>query len=233
MVANLAQLHHDVPRGALLGCLPPGLERHDPVVPNLTIELALGRGERTLDNHLHLGLQLRLDFLLEPPKQEGPKHLVKPVDQEQLLLLVHVYRVASCPHDVPGIEPLLEVGVVPEDVRQQEVEQGPQLVEIVLERRSRDEEPVARRNTLRQDLRELGLCVLHAVALIDDDVLPVDAGKEPLVAHHVLVRREQHVERPLLRVQLHLLALTLVALVYDLVHVGCPAVELDLPVAYH
>ena len=53
-----------------------------------------------------------------------------------------------------------------EDARQREVQQRPQLREVVLQRRARQDEPVARVVVLGQRLRKLALRVLHTMALI-------------------------------------------------------------------
>ena len=47
---------------------------------------------------------------------------------------------------------------------------------------------------LIEDLCELAVVVLHAVALVDDHVLPLELGERSLVLHDVLVGCEEHVE---------------------------------------
>jgi hypothetical protein len=54
---------------------------------------------------------------------------------------------------------------------QEEVEQRPELVQVVLERSAGDEEAVARVEKA-DDLGEDGVDVLDAMRLVDDDVLP-------------------------------------------------------------
>ena len=70
------------------------------------------------------------------------------------------------------VEPLLERGDGLEDGGQQEVEQRPQLGQLVLQRRARQQESVRRVVRRVQHERQLAVVVLHPVALVDDHVLP-------------------------------------------------------------
>jgi len=77
-------------------------------------------------------------------------------------------------HGERGVEPLLEGAAALEDGGQQEVEQRPQLGQLVLQRRAGEQE-AARRHVVRvQHLGQLAVVVLHAVALVHDHVLPAD-----------------------------------------------------------
>ena len=81
------------------------------------------------------------------------------------------------PHLLSGggerrVEPLLEGGHRLEDGGQQEVEQGPQLGQLVLERRPRQQQTVGRVVRRVEHERQLAVVVLHTVALVDDHVLP-------------------------------------------------------------
>jgi len=127
-------------------------------------------------------------------------------------------------HGEGGVEPLLECVAALEDGGQQEVEQRPELGQLVLQRRA-GEQHAARGQVVRvQDLGQLAVVVLHAVALVHDHVLPAKlrGGIEelrrevnvvpppltlssnpralPYLSEHllvfddVLVRGEQHVE---------------------------------------
>lgn len=72
-----------------------------------------------------------------------------------------------------SIEPLLEGGAALEDGGQQEVEQRPQLRQLVLQRSARQQQPVRRDVVRVQHLRQLAVVVLHTVALVDYHVLPL------------------------------------------------------------
>lgn len=92
------------------------------------------------------------------------------------------------------VEPRLKVLDAVEDLWQQKVQQRPQLRQVVLERCSRQQQPVAACVLLAQDERELAVRVLHAVALVDDDVLPLELAQLVLVAHDVGVGGQHDVE---------------------------------------
>ena len=95
-----------------------------------------------------------------------------------------------------------------------------------------------RRLILQERGRELGSGILHAVALVDDDVRPAPLFETQPVLHDELVRREHHVEgrlRGLVILAAHLLfkqvfARVRRALVDDCDRVRAPARELELPV---
>ena len=60
----------------------------------------------------------------------------------------------------------------PAHLRQQQVEQGPELAELVLQGRPRQQQPARPREAV-QVLRQLALPVLHALRLVDHNVLPL------------------------------------------------------------
>jgi len=81
------------------------------------------------------------------------------------------------------------------DVWQQQIQQGPQLVEVVLKRRAGEQEHVQARE-LPKDLGGEGLVVLEAVGLVDNDVAPRNRRTEELlVGTDHLVGRDAYVER--------------------------------------
>ena len=71
-----------------------------------------------------------------------------------------------------SVEPLLERVARLEDGGQQKVEQSPELGQLVLQGRSRQQETVVRSVESVQDLGEFAVVILHAMALVDDHVLP-------------------------------------------------------------
>lgn len=87
---------------------------------------------------------------------------------------------------VVGVKPFVEVVRAFKDVGQEEVEQGPELVEVVLQRGSGEQKPVARFD-LANDEGEFGLFVLDSVGLIDDHVLPVELLEDALLSDEHLV----------------------------------------------
>lgn len=66
-------------------------------------------------------------------------------------------------------------------------------MQVVLERRARDEEPGARVEDAN-DLTEHRVDVLDAVRLVDDDVLPRELLERALLAEAELVRRDEDVK---------------------------------------
>lgn len=75
-------------------------------------------------------------------------------------------------HGEGGVEPLLESATALEDGGQQEVEQGPQLGQLVLQRRPGEQQAARGQVMCVQDLSQLTVMVLHPVALVHDHVLP-------------------------------------------------------------
>lgn len=81
-------------------------------------------------------------------------------------------------HGERCIEPLLEGAAALEDGGQQEVEQGPELGQLVLQRRSCQEEASGGHVVGVQHLGQLTVVVLHAVTLVHNHVLPTNLQKE-------------------------------------------------------
>ena len=77
-------------------------------------------------------------------------------------------------HGERGVEPLLEGVAALEDGGQQEVEQCPELGQLVLQRRARQQQPPGGHVVGVEHLGQLAVVVLHAVALVHDHVLPPD-----------------------------------------------------------
>ena len=79
-----------------------------------------------------------------------------------------------------------------EDIRQQEVEQRPELVQIVLQRGSRQQQSVLRVQHTHSGT-ELARLVLQTVRLVDDQVMPGDLGQGGLLQVHDFVSGDHHV----------------------------------------
>jgi len=112
---------------------------------------------------------------------------MQPIDDQQLLLLVQLHRlIARVLVDGHG-EPLLEVVAAVEHLGQQEIEQSPQLSQIVLKRRAREQQAVVALVLLSEDVGELAFGVLHLVPLVNDDVFPVVFVElEPVLENEVV-----------------------------------------------
>ena len=139
---------------------------------NSRVKSSLKSGHFALDDVLDLVRQLRLDVLLQSPKQKWPKNFVKTTDDQNGLFLVQLDLFAG--DGERRVEPLLEGVAGAKDRRQQKVEKSPKFRKFVLQRRSGEQQPVVGGVVRVQDLRQLAVVVLHAVALVDDHVLPTD-----------------------------------------------------------
>lgn len=104
-----------------------------------------------------LGRQARLDIRLEATEHERAKDLVQLGDHA--LLRLHIVNVE--------VEPLVELLGGREHLGQQEVEQRPELVQVVLQRRACQQQAVLRvqRSNSQRELRSL---VLQTVRFVDD-----------------------------------------------------------------
>lgn len=108
----------------------------------------------------------------------------------------YFYRVESL--DEVGLDGGFEVGVEDvgggEDGRHEEVQKRPEFVEVVLERRTCDEETVLGVE-LSHDDGERALFVLDAVSLVDHHIEPLHAAQRRLLSQHHLVAGNENVER--------------------------------------
>lgn len=77
-------------------------------------------------------------------------------------------------HGERGIEPLLEGAATLENGGQEEVQQCPELRQLVLQRRSCQEDSAWSQIVGVEDLRQFTVVVFHTVAFIHDHVLPAD-----------------------------------------------------------
>lgn len=91
-----------------------------------------------------------------------------------------------------GVEPFVEVVGGVEHIRKQKVEEGPQLVKVVLERSSCQEKTV-RGLDLPDHGREFTLLVLNPVSLVYDHVLPVKLLKDRLLPKDHLVGGDNNI----------------------------------------
>lgn len=129
-----------------------------------SIPLLLHVTHTNLQNGLLLGGQAALHIRLDTAQQEGTQHLVQLLHHLGLLLLASITQA----------EPLLELLCAAEHLRQQEVEQGPQLVQVVLQGGTGDEQAIVGAEHAHHAGKH-GVLVLDAVSLVNDDVAPVEA----------------------------------------------------------
>lgn len=83
-------------------------------------------------------------------------------------------------HGKRGVEPLFEGAAALEDRGQEEIEQGPELGELVLQRSSCEQQTSWRQVVCVQDLGQLTVMVLHTMAFIHNHVLPADLCEEDM-----------------------------------------------------
>mmetsp|Transcript_7755 Transcript_7755/g.31537 ORF Transcript_7755/g.31537 Transcript_7755/m.31537 type:complete len:390 (-) Transcript_7755:465-1634(-) len=117
---------------------------------------------------------------------------------------------------------------------QNEVKQAPQLVQVVLNGRACEQQTLPRTVVLPKRARERALMILQAVALVDDEVLPLWLGERRFVPHHQVVVRDEHGELPRQHdVFSQHPALRARAIVQDALDVWQPALHLVAPVGAH
>mmetsp|Transcript_59635 Transcript_59635/g.158717 ORF Transcript_59635/g.158717 Transcript_59635/m.158717 type:complete len:424 (-) Transcript_59635:1733-3004(-) len=216
VVGALAQLHNDVQKARSFASL--AVDGVNVLLENVAVELALHARHGDVHVDLRLGRQALLHVRLQPTQQERPQDAVE--------LRRHLLRLLRALEE--GVE-LVRVG---ELVGQKEVEQRPQLVQVVLQRGTGEQQARVRLE-LAHHRGQLGVLVLDAVRLIDDEVAPVELLEVRLLAAHDLERRHHHVEL----VRLDLLLELLLALLLGAAHVHHavvrqPLLELLHPVGH-
>mmetsp|Transcript_8914 Transcript_8914/g.21077 ORF Transcript_8914/g.21077 Transcript_8914/m.21077 type:complete len:452 (+) Transcript_8914:1433-2788(+) len=208
VVAALAELHHNVEQPRALAAL--AVDRVNVLLQHARVQRLLHLAHGNV--HVDLGLlgEALLDVGLEAAEEEGAKDAVQ--------LPGHLLGLLG------GLEERIEVIGVCELVWQQEVEQRPQLVQVVLQRRAREQQARVGLE-LADHERELRVLVLDPVSLIDDKVAPVELLKMIFLAAHNLEARDDHVKLP----WLHLLLELGIALVLASSHVHDAVVREPLP----
>mmetsp|Transcript_8845 Transcript_8845/g.30409 ORF Transcript_8845/g.30409 Transcript_8845/m.30409 type:complete len:769 (-) Transcript_8845:151-2457(-) len=178
VIAALPQLHHDVEQPAPL---PRTVDGVDVLLHQVLVPLQLHLAHTNLQDGLLLGGQALLDLCLHPTQQERPQQLVQ---------LVHGLVLLGVRVD---LEPLIELFRAGKDVRQQKVEESPELVQVVLQRRTGDQQSVVRVEH-PDDPAQQRVLVLDPVRLVDDDVPPVELLQVALLLDDHLVRSHADVE---------------------------------------
>lgn len=190
-VANLAQLHNGILQAfeATLLALAHGriFDHKGAVFLHLLVELHLEGRHLAADDALHLVRQVGLDVFLETTKQEWSKDLVKTTKNKQLFFFVERDLVLATRVGKRRVEPLVERLHRVEHARQDEVEQGPQFGQRVLQRRAGQDEAELGVVILVEGLRQLGLGVLHSVSFVNDHVHPLRTGQIRSISNDELV----------------------------------------------
>lgn len=161
MIATLAQLHHGVHEIGHVGAGGATRQELKVLLENGTIVLLLGVGELDLDDGLLLGREILLDVLLETTQHHR---------FEQRLQLAHL-RVG-----LEIAELLQELAARVELLRLEEVEQREQLLDVVLQRRAREQHLVLDVH-VAQALDELAVLVFETMRLVDYHVAPLETAE--------------------------------------------------------
>ena len=90
-------------------------------------------------------------------------------------------------------EPSVKVLGGPKHIREQEVEECPELMQVVLERGSSDQEAILA-DKESHDLGQHGIFVLDAVGLVNDDVVPGKLLEERLLKEDHLIGGDAHIK---------------------------------------
>ena len=179
VVGALAQLHQDVLKTHLLH-LSGSVDDVDILHQDLGVEVALHLGQADVQVQFLLGEKRFFDVGFQTSEEEGFKNAVKTLNE------VVVAEAAV------GVEPLVEVFRAFKNVGKKEVQKRPELVEVVLQRRSSEQKTVGRFD-LSNDERQFRLLVLDTVGLVDDHVLPVELLENALLSDQHFVRGHDNV----------------------------------------
>lgn len=174
------------------------------------------------------GWQALFHLFLDPAQQERLQDAVQLLDDLLVSLLFlfvgHVFLALA------QVEPLVEVVRRRENLRQKEVEQGPELMEIVLKRGARQQQAIATVK-LAEPLRDLAVLILELVGLVDDDVFPLKLEQLVHAGSHTFERGEADIELARLKVVFQdVLALSLRRDQVEAADLRAPLFELLLPV---
>ena len=138
-------------------------------------------------NTVLTGQKVLLDISFHSTKQERSENAVESSHHlcTRVLLLLTI--------GVSLMQEAVQVAVVRENLRTDEVEQREQLLEVVLQRCTGDKKATTGTEH-PDDLRKDGVHVLDAVSLVDDDVLEGELLEGAFFAHADLVGGDAHFE---------------------------------------
>mmetsp|Transcript_12989 Transcript_12989/g.34537 ORF Transcript_12989/g.34537 Transcript_12989/m.34537 type:complete len:211 (-) Transcript_12989:803-1435(-) len=187
VIAALSQLHHNVQQAAAVYA---AVDSVHVFLQQRSVPLLLHLRHTDAQDGLRLRWKSLLHLRLDASQQERAEHLVKLRHNLQLRLIRGLSILLHPVH----VEPLVEGVRVGEHLGEKEVEQRPQLVQVVLQRRSGEKQLVVRGDGSKF-AHQLAVEVLESMALVNDDVLEVVLLQELSVGDHNLVRRAYDWER--------------------------------------
>src|SRR5699024_8806804 len=133
VVAALAQLHDDVEESCLgLALAARAVDSVNVLLQDLFVPFDLHVGHAQVQVDLLLGQKTLFDVTLDSAKQEWAENAVQLLDNGVLVAVL-------------AGEPLIKSLRVAENIGQQEVEERPKFVEVVLQGRSGNQQAVSRR----------------------------------------------------------------------------------------
>mmetsp|Transcript_44997 Transcript_44997/g.74558 ORF Transcript_44997/g.74558 Transcript_44997/m.74558 type:complete len:441 (-) Transcript_44997:289-1611(-) len=179
MIGAFAQLHHQVQQRGLahLVDIARRLNQIHLLQQQLLVHILLQRGHADKQDELSLGRQVLRHIHLQTTKQEWFQQRAQLLKDFRLLILA-----------VPEIKHRLKIIGRRKQVGQQEIEQTPQLTQIVLQRRASDQQTMIRAKLCAQSATELRCIVLESMRLVDDDVFIVQSTQHCMLNHTNLVR---------------------------------------------
>ena len=132
--------------------------------------------------------ELLFDVAFHSSEEEGPENRLELLHHPQIKTFVLIDGLAE-----RVLEPFLEILLVGEDLRHQEVHEGPEFHNIVLKRGSSEEE-AALGVEAQQCLPSLTFEVLDILSFIQDHVVPFLPPEGEVVLDDQLVRSDADVE---------------------------------------
>ena len=148
MVADFSELHHEILQ--IFGvALAARVGAYRIFFLDISILDLLPVREFNLDNFFGFVGELLFDLLFDSPEEERAEHLMQSVNDEELFFLTEEGLHLSLIRSLAGLdfseghrEPLFEIVAGVENFREEEVEQTPEFSEVILEGRTREQNPV-------------------------------------------------------------------------------------------
>ena len=201
MIAILTQLHEHVvhrgvpdwnraSRGELLQQLGDGF------VHQRVVELALLGDHLRVEKNFFLARQRELDVALQASQQEWSQNTVQFVHHLGAMLVfapggirIRDIRRIFLTDAIGKVKPRLKLRQRTKDVGEQKMQQRPQLWEVVLQRRTSEQQLVPSWNEF-QLTNEFTIKVLQTVPFVHDQILEVVLLQKLAIRHHDFVRRD-------------------------------------------
>mmetsp|Transcript_13968 Transcript_13968/g.34953 ORF Transcript_13968/g.34953 Transcript_13968/m.34953 type:complete len:377 (+) Transcript_13968:1858-2988(+) len=186
VIAALSQLHHNVQQAAAVYA---AVDSVHVFLQQRSVPLLLHLRHTDAQDGLRLRWKSLLHLRLDASQQERAEHLVKLRHNLQLRLIRGLSILLHPVH----VEPLVEGVRVGEHLGEKEVEQRPQLVQVVLQRRSGEKQAIIGVEQ-SNGLGKQAVFVLDAVRLVDDEVSPVELLEQVLLLDDHLERGDADVK---------------------------------------